>query len=315
MNILVTGGAGFIGSHVCKALLAKKHKVICVDNFFLGSPEQIAHLRQCEGFVFYEMDVCSHETLNLMFKEEAVEQVFHLAANSDIQASSLGPEVEFRNTCETTFSVLECMRRNGVKRIFFASTGAVYGDKQGASVGEQGWELEPVSYYGAAKLGSEALIWAYSHMNDISCLIFRFPNVVGPRLTHGVIYDFMRKLKADPKHLHILGDGTQAKPYMHITDLLLAIFFFDNGEKGVRIYNVGVDSLTTVKHIADSVCKKMNLQDVEYTYTGGRGGWLGDVPVFAYNLEKIHASGWNAKYKSNEAVEITIDEELHRFNV
>jgi UDP-glucose 4-epimerase len=314
MNILVTGGAGFIGSHLCEALLKKKHNVICVDNFFLGAPEQIAHLRQSDGFVFHEMDLCDREALQRVFREGGIDQVFHLAANSDIQASALKPEVEFRNTYETTFSVLECMRDNKVRRIFFASTGAIYGDKNGASVGEEGWELEPISYYGAAKLGSEALLRAYSHMNGLSCLVFRFPNVIGPKLTHGVIHDFMRKLLRTPRSLEILGDGTQAKPYLHISDLLRALFRFDNGEKGVRIFNVGVDSLTSVSRIADIVCEKMGLRGVKYVYTGGRGGWPGDVPVFAYKLDKMREAGWQAEYSSDEAVTLTVEEELARLD-
>ena len=171
--------------------------------------------------------------------------------------------------------------------------------------------LQPISYYGAAKLGSEALISAYSHMNNMKVLVFRFPNVIGPRLTHGVIFDFIKRLKEDPSHLRILGDGTQSKPYIHVYDLVDAIMRFkDVKDTGVELYNVGVTTQTSVTRIADIICEKMNLTGIPYEYTGGRGGWKGDVPVFSYNLDKIHQTGWKARFTSDESVAHTVDEVL-----
>ena len=169
--------------------------------------------------------------------------------------------------------------------------------------------LSPVSYYGAAKLGSEALINAFSYMNDIQALVFRFPNVIGPRLTHGVIYDFIRKLKKNPKRLEILGDGKQTKPYIYVSDLVEAILRFkETGRQGVSLYNVGVEGDTSVTCIADIVCEEMGLSSVQYDYTGGEGGWKGDVPRFRYCLDKIHGAGWKAVYTSDEAVRRTVRE-------
>lgn len=311
MKVLVAGGAGFIGSHLIDALLKENHIVICIDNFFIGTKENIKHLKENKNFVFYEQDLCDISKLKIVFEKEKIDYVFHLAANSDIQASSKNPIIEYNNTYTTTFNILECMRIYDVKNIFFASTSAVYGEKNGVDVAETNTTLEPISYYGASKLGSEAIINAYTYMNNYKTLIFRFPNVIGPRLTHGVIFDFIKKLRNNPNELEILGDGNQTKPYMYVYDLVDAIIKFkDRVGDGVTIYNIGVNSHTSVTKIADIICDKMGLKDVKYNYTGGTGGWKGDVPKFSYNLDKIHSAGWKAKYTSDKAVEATVEEEL-----
>ena len=175
--------------------------------------------------------------------------------------------------------------------------------------------LSPVSYYGAAKLGSEALISAFSYMNDIQSLVFRFPNVIGPRLTHGVIFDFIHKLECDSKHLEILGNGLQTKPYIYVADLIDAILRFQETEhQGITLYNVGVEGETSVTKIADIICEEMGVTSVQYDYTGGEGGWKGDVPRFQYCLDKIHSAGWSAAYTSEEAVRKTVRENLIQRN-
>lgn len=306
MKVLVAGGAGFIGSHLIDALIYEGHQVVCVDNFFIGTRNNIEHLKDNQNFKFYELDLTKNNELDKVFKSENIDYVFHLAANSDIQASAKNPLIEYNNTYSTTVSILECMRRNNVKNLFFASTSAVYGDKRGVSLAEEGTDLKPISYYGASKLGSEAIINAFTYMNDMSTLIFRFPNVIGPRLTHGVIFDFVKRLKEDPTHLTILGDGRQSKPYIYVFDLIDAIMKFKNVGKGVTVYNCGVEGKTNVTRIAEIVCEKMNLH-VPFEYTGGEGGWKGDVPTFEYDLSKIHNAGWHAKYTSDEAVEKTVE--------
>ncbi|WP_312691997.1 NAD-dependent epimerase/dehydratase family protein [Caproiciproducens sp.] len=309
MNVLVAGGAGFIGSHLIDALLAEGHRVVCIDNFFIGTKKNIEHLSGNPKFTFYEQNICDQDALSAVFDKENFDFVFHLAANSDIQASAKNPPIEYHNTYSTTFHLLECMRTHQVKKLFFASTSAVYGEKEGEHVAETTTPLEPISYYGAAKLGSEGLISAYSYMNRISVLIFRFPNVIGPRLTHGVIFDFVKRLKENPKELTILGDGTQSKPYMHVFDLVRGIITFKDGiQEGITLYNIGVETQTSVTRIADIICGKMGLENVKYRYTGGRGGWRGDVPVFAYNLDKIHSAGWQATWTSDETVAKTVEE-------
>lgn len=307
MKALVAGGAGFIGSNLIDALIAEGNDVVCVDNYFIGTHENIKHLAGNTHFKMYEQDLADFEAVNKIFRTEQVDYVFHLAANSDIQASAGNPAIEYHNTYSTTFSLLEAMRLNGVKKLFFASTSAVYGEQLGREVSEEAVALKPISYYGGCKLGSEAIISSYAYMNDMSVLVFRFPNVIGPRLTHGVIFDFVKRLKADPSHLRILGDGTQSKPYIYVLDLVDAIMRFKYVDKGVTLYNVGVETQTSVTRIAEIVCEKMGLTGIPFEYTGGRGGWKGDVPVFAYNLDKIHSAGWRASMTSDEAVAKTVE--------
>lgn len=311
MRTLVIGGAGFIGSHLCDALLAQGNYVVCVDNFSLGTKKNIEHLYNNVNFRLYEADASKGQELAHIFEKEKPDYVFHLAANSDIQASASHPETEYTNTYTTTFQILSCMRTYGTKKLFFASTSAVYGDKRDEILDENTSNLSPISYYGAAKLGSEALISAFSYMNDIDALVFRFPNVIGPRLTHGVIFDFIRKLNDNPKQLVILGDGKQTKQYIYVLDLIDAIMKFkDVDVPGVTLYNVGVEGASSVTSIADIICKEMGLTDVEYVYTGGESGWKGDVPRFRYCVDKIHSKGWKAKYTSDEAVRETVKHNL-----
>lgn len=306
-NILITGGAGFIGSHLAEALLEDGHRVICVDNFELGNMENISKMISNPFFELVEMDVTDIEKFSLLLSEKKIERIYHLAANSDIQKSAKIPGIDYKNTFLTTYSILEGMRRNGIKKLFFASTSAVYGEKTGINLTEDAGKLNPISYYGGAKLASESFISSYAYMNDFEVLIFRFPNVIGPNLTHGVIFDFIRKLQKNPTALEILGDGTQSKPYLYVLDLVEAIVEFSKIQgKGVEIYNVGVEDTTTVTEIADMVCEKMKLKNVQYKYTGGNVGWKGDVPTFQYDLSKIYGMGWKAKHNSNDSVRETL---------
>lgn len=307
-NIVITGGAGFIGSHLAGKLLENGNKVISVDNFELGKRENVQEYLDNPNFELVEMDVSKVDKFSMLLQEKHVDRIYHLAANSDIQKSAIVPGVDFTNTFGTTYSVLEGMRRNGIKKLFFASTSAVYGDKSGVNLTEDIGGLSPISYYGGAKLASEAFISSYAYMNEMEVLIFRFPNVIGPNLTHGVIFDFIKKLNNNPNELEILGDGTQCKPYLYVIDLVDAIVEYSMKQgKGVEIFNIGVDTATTVKEIADMVCRKLGLSQVEYRYTGGNVGWKGDVPAFQYDLSKIYNTGWKPKHNSNESVQATLD--------
>lgn len=294
-NIMITGGAGFIGSHLAGKLLAAGKKVVCVDNFELGKKENVEKYLDNPHFKLVELDVSNVDALSELLKQEEIERVYHLAANSDIQKSARIPGVDFTNTFSTTYAVVEGMRRNDIKKLFFASTSAVYGNKSGVNLTENIGSLSPISYYGGAKLASEAFISSYAYMNEMEVLVFRFPNVIGPNLTHGVIFDFIRKLQNNPAELEILGDGTQCKPYLYVLDLVDAIIEFSLKQgKGVEVYNIGVETATTVKEIADMVCSKLGLKNVTYKYTGGNVGWKGDVPAFQYDLSK---SQWKLSNK------------------
>lgn len=307
MNILITGGAGFIGSNLSKKMVELNHNVICLDNMSLGKRENVSNLLSSSNFKLIEYDVNDIGFLKDLLNREKIEIVFHLAANSDIQKSSTDPTIEFRNTFSTTYNILESMRICGVKKLFFASTSAVYGEKTGQLLREDVGDLRPISYYGGAKLASEAYLSSYGYMNDMDIMIFRFPNVIGPNLTHGVVFDFIDKLNNNPRELVILGDGTQCKPYIYVDDLVEAIIDYSlSMEKGISTYNLGVEGATSVRKIADLVCEAMGLDDVKYNFTGGNIGWKGDVPQFQYDLSKIHSKGWKARYTSDEAVKATL---------
>lgn len=306
-SILITGGAGFIGCHLTKKLLEEGNKVICIDDFTLGTEENIKDFLNNSNFILIQKDVTKVEEILDELKNEQIDIIYHLAANSDIQKGGKNPTIDFHNTLETTFASLEIARMKGVKDFFFASTSAIYGNRTDELLKEDMGNLSPISYYGGSKLASESLISSYCYMNEMNVVIFRFPNVIGPNLTHGVIYDFTKKLEANPHKLVILGDGTQSKPYIYVEDLVEVILKMTRViEPGVEIYNIGVEGSTSVTKIADIVCEELGLENVEYEYTGGNVGWKGDVPKFQYDLSKIHNQGWKAKYDSDESVKETV---------
>lgn len=306
-KILVAGGAGFIGSHLIDALLKQGNIVICADKLIMGD-KNIEHLKGNAMFKFYNTELANQENVDKIFEENNIEIVYHLAANSDIQKGGEEPSIDFTDTLMTTRTILEGMRKANVKKLFFASTSAVYGELLDVELTETTGGLMPVSYYGGAKLASEALISSYVSMCDMAALIFRFPNVIGPRLTHGAVFDFIKKLRNNPQELEILGNGTQCKPYIYVLDLVEAILKLTNSlNPGESIYNIGVTSAgTTVTKIAEIVVEELGLKDVVFRYTGGDRGWKGDVPRFTYNIRKVLSTGWSPQYSSDEAVRQTV---------
>ncbi len=301
MNILVTGGAGFIGSHVCDRLVARGHSVIAADNLVLGRRANLSQLERLSAFELIEMDVADAGLLNALFEEKGFDCVFHMAANSDIARSHADPDIDFSNTLRTTYSVLEAMRRNGVKQIVFASTSAIYGEAPGR-IREDHGPLMPISHYGAAKLASEAFISSYGENYGVRSWMPRFPNVVGDRSTHGAIYDFALKLKRTPDRLEVLGDGRQVKPYLHVDDLVDAILIaWDRMDGRTNFFNVGGFTRCTVTRIAEIVIEESGC-DARIDYTGGDRGWIGDVPSIEYDTSKIRALGWTPKLDSESAV-------------
>jgi len=311
MTILVAGGAGFIGSHLIDSLFAEGHKIICADKLIMGD-KNIEHLKNKPNFKFYKYELADQSLVDKIFSENQIDVVYHLAANSDIQKGGKEPSIDFNDTLLTTRALLEGMRKADVKKIFFASTSAVYGDMLDVKLIETTGGLMPVSYYGGAKFASEALISSYVSMCDMSAVIFRFPNVIGPRLTHGVIYDFIHKLRKNPHELEILGNGTQCKPYIYVLDLVEAIMMLTKEFKpGEVVYNISVKSEgTTVTQIAEIVVDVIGLENVEFKYTGGDRGWKGDVPRFSYDISKVLSTGWEPKHTSDEAVRQTVKDSI-----
>lgn len=313
MNIFVAGGAGFIGSHLCDSLLNRGHNIVVADKLIFGAKD-IGHLlsddtlKSSGRFRFYQAELADQNIVDEIFAENKIDAVYHLAANSDIQKGGREPGIDFNDTLLTTRALLEGMRKFDVKNIFFASTSAVYGEMPDQALTETTGGIKPVSYYGGAKLASEALLSSYVSMCDMSAVVFRFPNVIGPRLTHGAVFDFIRKLRRNPHELEILGDGTQCKPYIYVLDLVEAITkLTEEFKPGEEIYNISVQSAgTTVTHIAEIVVDVMGLSDVEFKYTGGDRGWKGDVPRFSYDISKVLATGWRPRHTSDEAVRQTV---------
>jgi UDP-glucose 4-epimerase len=309
MNVLLTGGAGFIGSHLADRLLEEGHHVAVVDNLVLGKEENIRHIIGKSSFAFYKLDILDFDKFDAVVAKEKPDIVFHMAANSDIQKGGADPNVDFGLTLTTTFNVLKSMRTHGVKKLVFASTSAIYGETR-ELLHENFAPLRPVSMYGASKMASEAYIYAFSANCDIQVWITRFPNVVGERFTHGVIYDFVKKLRANPAELTVLGNGQQYKPYVYVKDLVDGIMFcWKNSSEKINVYNLGVDSRTRVRDIAAMVIEEMGLH-AEIKYTGGDRGWVGDVPEFSYDLSKVQKLGWKASRTSDEAVRIAIKRAL-----
>jgi UDP-glucose 4-epimerase len=302
MNILVTGGAGFIGSHLCDALLASGHSVVALDNLSLGREENVSHNIGNPSFSFVRGDILDEAQLDGLFLSYQFDMVYHLAANSDIARSYTFPATDLESTFLTTFRVLDAMRRHSVGRILFASTSAVYGDVMDVRLAEGHGPLIPVSHYGAAKLASEAFISSFVANYGLQAWIVRFPNVVGERATHGVIFDFINKLRANPEELEVLGDGEQCKPYQYVRDLVGALLFVrEHTSEAFNVFNIGVESATKVVDIARMVISEMGL-DARIRFTGGERGWVGDVPRFDYDLAKIHTLGWRASKTSDESV-------------
>lgn len=309
MNILVTGGAGFIGSHLDDALIARGHNITVVDNLVLGRKENIEHLMDNLQFRFIETDLLDMPKMREIFAGGKFDMVYHLAANSDIQKGGKDPMVDYNLTFNTTFNVLQLLKEFEIKKFFFASTSAIYGETYDV-LNEDYGPLKPVSNYGAGKLASEAFISAFSSTYGIQTWITRFPNVVGERFTHGVIYDFIKKLRNNPEELEVLGNGEQCKPYVYVKDLVEAILYvIDHASEKYNVYMIGSDSRTKVKEIAAMVIEEMEL-NAKIRYTGGDRGWVGDVPEFRYDLTKINKLGWVAPHNSNESVRLAIKKAL-----
>jgi UDP-glucose 4-epimerase len=312
---VLTGAAGFIGSHLADALLARGDAVIGVDDLSLGTRRNVAAASRSPRFSLHEGDLNDVGRASTAVAAAAggapIDTLWHLAANSDIQAGVADPDVDLQRTFMTTYSALQLCRLHGIRRVVFASTSAVYGELPGP-LAENAGPLFPISNYGAMKLASEAALTAATTGTLDAVAIARFPNVVGSRSTHGVLHDFLAKLNATPNRLVVLGDGTQEKPYVHVSDLVRGLMFIRYGiDEKIACYNLGDGrTSTSVAEIARLVIERKS-PGAEIEYTGGSRGWAGDVPRFQYDTSRIHARGWKPTMTSTEAIakaiEMTID--------
>jgi UDP-glucose 4-epimerase len=306
-KVFVAGGAGFIGSHLTHELMRRPdHEVVVFDNFASGNVSNLDGLLNDPRLQIIQADLQDFE--KVVKAVRGVDHVYLFAANPDIAAAVEDPGIDFWQGTYLTHNAIEAARLNGVARITYASGSGVYGDHGADGLDEEFGPLIPVSTYGASKLGCEAMLAAYAHMFGIHAVVFRFANVVGPRQTHGVTYDFVRKLLQNPSELRILGDGSQSKSYIHVSDVVSAMLLIsDRGWDGFEIYNVGTGDYVTVTEIADLVVERMGVAGVRYEYTGGSRGWKGDVPVVRFRSDKLAAAGWRCGRSSTEALLDSID--------
>jgi UDP-glucose 4-epimerase len=299
----IVGGAGFLGSHFVDRLLEEGEEVTVFDNFTSGRDWHLEPHAGDDRLAVVRGDVKDLPALSDAMAGHDV--VIHLASNPDIARAATEPAIDFDEGTLLTHHVVEAMRTTSTPQVLYASGSGVYGDIGEIEAGEDFGPLEPISTYGASKLAGEALISSYCHMFDLRGCTFRFGNVVGSRQTHGVGFDFVRRLLDDPERLPILGDGTQSKSYIHVRDVIEAVLTAaERTEERFRAYNVATGDYITVTEIADLAVECVGLEagSVEYEYTGGDRGWKGDVPVVRVNTDRIRALGWRNEMGSREAL-------------
>jgi UDP-glucose 4-epimerase len=291
-RLLVTGGAGLVGSHLA-ARLADDNEIRVADDLSKGDRERVPN-----GVEFVEADMTDPDDVARVVTDD-LDGVFHFAAYTDTNYAD--PRQLFEENGAMTYNVLERMHEVGVSNIAFTSSSTVYGEAA-MPTPEDYAPLEPISIYGASKLADEGILSTYAHSYDFTVWLFRFANIVGPHQRGNVVPDFITKLDDDPRKLEILGDGRQEKSYLHITDCVEAIqHVVEHAERSMNTYNLGTRTTTSVTRIADIVADEMGL-DPEYAYTGGDRGWTGDVPRMRLSVEKLAALGWGPELSSDAAI-------------
>ncbi len=311
MSVLITGVAGFVGTNLAQALLDKGLRVCGVDNLSRGTLQNMAALLKNPRFEFRQLEItepgallnaCEHFAAH-----EAITECWHLAANSDIPAGVAEAAVDLKDTFMTTYVTLEVLKQLGIRKLAFASSSAIYGDHGSKALEEDLGPLLPISNYGAMKLASEAALSAAAETFLTNLWIFRFPNVIGVPATHGVMIDFVRKLKQTPNLLQVLGDGTQQKGYLHVEELIDAMLYIHRHATERRaIYNIGpADAGVTVQFIAEETVRVAQ-PTASIQYGEGNRGWVGDVPRFVYSIDKLKQLGWSPKLGSVQAVQKAI---------
>lgn len=307
MQIFITGVAGFIGCNLAKALLDRGDEVAGFDNLCRGSTRNLDSVLGHPNFAFEVVDLADidayRRALRTVHTRSPIKEVWHLAANSDIPAGIADPHVDLRDTFMTTFNTLLLMKELEIETIAFASSSAIYGDLGDQNLTEDVGPLFPISNYGAMKLASEAAISAALESYLKRAFVFRFPNVIGVPATHGVILDFIRKLKATPENLDVLGNGTQQKSYLHVDELVDAMLFTQKHAcETLNYYNIGADDEgVTVRFIAEKVVERV-APGARITFGQGNKGWVGDVPKFSYSIAKLSNLGWRPHLGSAQAI-------------
>jgi UDP-glucose 4-epimerase len=303
-RILLTGGAGFIGSHLADSLMTTGSRVCVLDNLSAGNLANLKQWHNNPDFTFLNIDLT--KPLDSLGGEQ-FDVIYHLAANPEVRVSSTNPETHYNQNITATFNLLEYLRKSGTTpQLVFTSTSAVYGEPTEIPTPETYAPLKPISVYAATKLACEALISAYAYNYGFRAIIYRLANVIGPRSGHGVIYDFIQKLHKTPNQLEILGDGSQTKSYLHVTDCITALLKRrEASNEQVEIFNVGSEDKINVKTIAETVIAAMGLTNVDLKLTGGVDGgrgWVGDVKIMLLNADKIKSTGWTPRLNSQQAV-------------
>ncbi len=309
-RFFIVGGAGFIGSHFVDQLLGPSGDAGCVtiyDNFSSGRSWHYEHHLSDRRFAVAKGEAGDLALLTAAMAGHDV--VIHLASNPDIARAATEPEVDFYQGTLLTNNVVEAMRRSGVPQLLYASGSGVYGELGHTPVTEDAGPFLPVSTYGASKLAGEALIASYCAMFGLRACAFRFANVVGPRQTHGVGFDFLRRLTADPSTLRILGDGQQSKAYIHVLDVVSAVLLaLEKSTLPFQVFNVSTLDAMTVSEIAEQAVQCLGLaREPAYLFTGGSRGWKGDVPVVRLDSTRIRALGWNSRWNSSEAIRAALE--------
>jgi len=307
---LVTGGAGFIGSHLVERLLKDGCRVIILDNLRNGKVENVKSSLKSRNLTLIKEDLKKPIKLNQAVGDSEI--IFHLAANPEVRIGETDPKTHFEENILATFNLLEAVRKSGKpKTLVFTSTSTVYGEAKLIPTPEDYAPLIPISTYGASKLACEALIASYTYTFNHRALILRLANIIGPRSNHGVIVDFIKKIKTNPRELEILGDGHQEKSYMYISDCIEAIMHltsaFSKGTEKVDVFNVCPNDKITVAQIAKIVSEEMNTPSIKYKFTGGVDGgrgWKGDVKTMQLSIDKLLRTGWKPRHSSKQAVRL-----------
>ena len=302
-RILITGGLGFIGMNLTSYLLNNTNCIVKIlDNNSINTLDYFRDYFKSDRIIIAIDDLVNPTLLENVL--DGVDLVFHLAANSDISKGVNNPRIDFLNTTTSTFNLLSAMNTVGVKKIVFASGSGIYGKNDNNVFDENYAPLFPISHYGASKLCAEAMISSFVYMHSMQAIIFRFANVVGEWQSHGVVYDFIKRLKKEPEKLVVLGDGHQNKSYIHVSDVLSAVFCaIEKGfDSDIQSYNVSNDDSITVREIVKIILNEMNLTSTKVKYGTTPYGWIGDVPEIKLINKRIKSIGWNFKYNSAEAI-------------